>query len=244
LKKYLDSIFPVVVMLATMTVSLTAQNPRLTEVGGSRAFIAGPEDAGAAVIIVHDWFGITDMTRQTVGRFGSLGYLALAVDLYHGESASTHARAGELLGALDQTDAQEVLAVAIQSLSSGGRPVGLVAFSAGALPALQAAATHESVRGIVAMYGGNLEGVDSTRLTEMSANILLISGSVDEWALGSVESVQNTLSTVGKAAEVYIYPNGGHGFAQPLWNDGADLDATATRLSWMLIDDFLERNLR
>ena len=31
-----------------------------------RAFVAGPTDAKAAVLIVHDYFGISDATKQSV----------------------------------------------------------------------------------------------------------------------------------------------------------------------------------
>ena len=39
-----------------------------------RAFVAGPADANAAVLIVHDYFGISDATKQSVQRLAALGY--------------------------------------------------------------------------------------------------------------------------------------------------------------------------
>ena len=39
-----------------------------------RAFVAGPPDAKAAVLIVHDYFGISDATKAAVKRLGALGY--------------------------------------------------------------------------------------------------------------------------------------------------------------------------
>src|SRR5438477_3707851 len=47
-----------------------------------RAFVAGPADAKAAVLIVHDYFGISDATKQSVQRLAALGYLSVAIDLY------------------------------------------------------------------------------------------------------------------------------------------------------------------
>jgi carboxymethylenebutenolidase len=244
LKRFLPSVVFVVFALSGLKISLGAQQePTLIEIGGSRAYIAGPEDASVGVIVVHDWFGISEMTRETVSRLGSMGYRTVAVDLYHGESATDHGRAGELLGSLEPADAGEILDAAIESLSDRNRSIGLIGFSAGAFPALQATAGNAGVSAMVGVYGGNLEQVDSASLVAMSANVLLISGSVDGWAMGSIESVQAVMASAGKAVEVYVYPNGGHGFAQPLWNNGATLDSTATRVSWMLIDDFLERHL-
>ena len=55
-----------------------------------RAFVAGPVDADAAVLIVHDYFGISDATKESVQRLGALGYRSVAVDLYGGKSATSH----------------------------------------------------------------------------------------------------------------------------------------------------------
>jgi hypothetical protein len=38
-----------------------------------RAFVAGPVNAKAAVLVVHDYFGISDATKQSVERLGALG---------------------------------------------------------------------------------------------------------------------------------------------------------------------------
>jgi len=43
-----------------------------------RAFVAGPEDAKAAVLIVHDYFGISDATKESVQRLGAPGYRSVA----------------------------------------------------------------------------------------------------------------------------------------------------------------------
>src|SRR5213078_2189444 len=48
-----------------------------------RAFVAGPADAKAAILIVHDYF-------ESVQRLGALGYRSVAVDLYGGKSATSH----------------------------------------------------------------------------------------------------------------------------------------------------------
>jgi dienelactone hydrolase len=57
-----------------------------------RAFVAGPADGKVAVLIVHDYFGISDATKESVKHFGALGYRSVAVDLYGGKSASTLSR--------------------------------------------------------------------------------------------------------------------------------------------------------
>src|SRR6516162_6931959 len=56
----------------------------------SRAYVAGPEDAKAGILFVHDYFGISDAVKESVERLGALGYRVSAVDLYKGRSATTN----------------------------------------------------------------------------------------------------------------------------------------------------------
>ncbi len=62
-----------------------------------RAFAAGPEDSKVGILLIHDFFGITPATKEAVERFGALGYLTVAVDLYKGRSATTNDSAASLL---------------------------------------------------------------------------------------------------------------------------------------------------
>ncbi len=68
-----------------------------------RAFVAGPADAKAGALIVHDYFGISDATKQSVQRLGALGYRSVAVDLYGGKSATSNDEAAKLMRSLDET---------------------------------------------------------------------------------------------------------------------------------------------
>jgi|SRR6516162_6025841 carboxymethylenebutenolidase len=58
-----------------------------------RAFVAGPADANGAVLVVHDYLGISDATKQSVEHLGALGYRTIAFDLYGGKSATSHEEA-------------------------------------------------------------------------------------------------------------------------------------------------------
>ena len=60
-------------------------------------FVAGPADANAAVLVVHDYFGISDATKQSVLHLGALGYRSVAIDLYGGKSATSHEGAVKLM---------------------------------------------------------------------------------------------------------------------------------------------------
>lgn len=54
----------------------------------TRGYLATPDGDGPfpALILVHEWNGLVDRVRQVADAFAARGYVALAVDLYHGET--------------------------------------------------------------------------------------------------------------------------------------------------------------
>ncbi|MFY4731097.1 dienelactone hydrolase family protein, partial [Nitrospira sp. BLG_2] len=49
-----------------------------------RAFVAGPDTKGKrpAVIIVQEWWGLTEHIKEIARRYAREGYVAIAPDLY------------------------------------------------------------------------------------------------------------------------------------------------------------------
>ena len=61
-------------------------------------YLARPADKQKhpGLILIHEWWGLNDNIRENAGKFAELGYVALAVDLYEGESATTPEEARKL----------------------------------------------------------------------------------------------------------------------------------------------------
>lgn len=102
-----------------------------------RAFIAGPADAKAAVLIVHDYLGISDATKQSVQHLGALGYRSVAVDLYGGKSATRHEEAVKLMQSLDRKATDEILQAGLDYLKQPGRKMATIGFSMGGQESLK-----------------------------------------------------------------------------------------------------------
>ncbi len=205
------------------------------------AFVAGPKDAQAAVLIVHDWFGVTDMTRGAVERLGALGYRALAVDLYGGQSADNHKDAWNFMSNLDTALAAGIIASALENLTSTNHKVATLGFSMGGIHAFQAALSHPgTVSAVIVCYGETVN--DTSALAGLQAPVLLIGGGQD--GPEAIYQFSQTMESIGKSAEVYVYPGAGHAFAQKLFNEGKNYDKTATQMMWTLTESFLERRLK
>ena len=81
------------------------------------------------VVLIHEWWGLNDQIKAVAAEFAKLGYVALAIDLYDGEVATTGESARALVGKLDNGAATEQLATAIgylRTLDGSNGKVGTV----------------------------------------------------------------------------------------------------------------------
>lgn len=208
-------------LVLAFTVGLSApaagQSAVSASMAGSQAILVGPVTAQTGVLLVHDWFGVTEFTRATAARFADRGFRVAAVDLYGGHSATTHDSAGKLMRALgnrDQADVQAVLDAALASLSQGGRRVVVIGFSAGGAWAMKTALAHpQTVLTTVIMYGGGMEAEPDSQLARLERPILLVTGSKDAWALATALDLVPRLDAVAHGAEVFIYPGARYAYA-------------------------------
>lgn len=207
------------------------------------AYMAGPEDATRAIVLVHDWFGVSPFYTEAAERLAGRGYRVVAVDLYEGHRAATHEEAGALLGVLRDDIAARKVDAAIKSAAERGRKVAAMGFSMGAKHALSAALRNGSIRATILWYGETIK--DPEILRHLSGPMLLVVGSRDGPAAAeSASSFSKAADSAGVGAEVYVYPGADHAFAQPLFNKGRTYDPVATAAAWQLSESFLDRRLR
>jgi len=208
-----------------------------------RVLVAGPEDAGAAILVLHDWFGVTDATRDALRRLANLGYRAMALDLYDGESATTHPQATELSRSLKSDDVRSKLEAGLAALKNAGfSKIGTLGFSMGGSPAFSVARLGD-VGAAAVVYGGGMESLSDEELAELGFPLLLVTGSDDAWPMGTVQALLPRMNAVGADLEVFVYPRARHAYAQPLYASGANLDPVATEATWEVLESFFGRNL-
>ena len=213
--------------------------------GESRAFVAGPADARFAVLIVHDYFGISDATKQSVRHLGALGYRSLAVDLYGGQSATIHEEAVKFMQSLDRKATDKILESGLNYLKQPGRKIATIGFSMGGLESLNANLNDpEAVSATVMIYGAGFDKVDTNRLQRLKSPVLVISGGDDTNATQAAVDFLSSMKQANRPYEMLVYPGADHGYAQPLFNGGKNYNAKAVHATWMVVEDFLDSNLR
>ena len=210
-----------------------------------RAFVAGPVDAKAGVLIVHDYFGISDATKQSVERLGALGYRSVAVDLYGGKSATSHEEAVKLMQSLDRKATDKILQAGLDSIKQPGRKLATIGFSMGGQESLNANLNDpEAVSATVLIYGAGFDKIDKERLERLRSPVLTITGDQDTGAMQAAINFLSSMKEAKRPYEMLVYPGADHGYAQPLFNKGKNYNPEAVRTTWVLIDDFLDSQLR
>ena len=251
------SLFLPLLLTFTLASSAAGQNRDFTAERGSlvtikqgdgsefRAFVAGPAESKVGVLIVHDYFGISDATRQSVQHLATLGYRSVAVDLYAGKSATTHGEAAKLMQSLDRKATEKVLQAGLNYLKQPGRKLATIGFSMGGQESLNANLNDpEAVSATVIIYGSGFDKIEIERLERLKSPVLVITGAEDGNALGTALNFLGRMKTAKRACELFVYPGADHGYAQPLFNDGKNYNPIAVRTTWILIEDFLGSRLR
>ena len=83
-------------------------------------YLATPENPGhyPALVVVHEWWGLTDWVKDETQKLAEQGYVALAVDLYRGKVTSDPEEAHELMRGLPEDRAISDLKAAFNYLNT------------------------------------------------------------------------------------------------------------------------------
>jgi carboxymethylenebutenolidase len=134
----------------------------------------------AAVILIHEWWGINDHIRDIAGRYASEGYLCVAPDLFRGKTARDTQEASRMMQELTTEDALDIIrrAIAETQRASGVSKFGITGYCMGGTFALRAACEIETLGAAAPFYGDIPE---EETLAQLSVPTLFIAGKLDGW---------------------------------------------------------------
>lgn len=148
------------------------QNMAFESAGGTaHGYLALPASGGGpGVIVIQEWWGLTDHIRDIADRLAAEGFVALAPDLFGGRITHDGAEAGEMMSQLPAEEGARLLAGAVDHLLGmdevSGTSVGVIGFCMGggfvlALAAQQGAKINAAVPfyGVGSAVPSNYTGV-------------------------------------------------------------------------------------
>lgn len=196
-------------------------------------YVAG--SGRAAVIVVHEIFGVTAHIRALADRFAAEGFTALAIDLFDGRSTDELQQAFALARGLDWPGAVQRIRAAAEALRAESRAVAVVGFCMGGSLALLAAAQAPSTGPTVCFYGIPPTGIDE--LAQIEGSVLLHFGTRDAYIpCEKIDALEQLLGGAGVRARLYRY-DADHGFMRE------DPDGSAAALAWQRTIAFLREEL-
>jgi carboxymethylenebutenolidase len=216
-----------------------------------KGFLAVPEGKGPfpAIVVIQEWWGLTDWIKDNAKRLAAQGYVTLAPDLYRGKVAQTPDVAKQLMSGLPHDRALRDLRAAVDVVA--GRPdvkkerLGVIGWCMGGGYALQLALANHRIKACTICYGRVV--TESDKLKPLAASVLGIFAGEDRGIPSStVREFEEALKKDNKPASIYIFEGAGHGFMRPA-NDNGEKNtvhnADATKQAWQRIDRYFAETL-
>jgi carboxymethylenebutenolidase len=203
------------------------------------AYLAVPENgSGPGVLVLHAWWGLTDVFKQVCDRLAQEGFVALAPDLYHGKTATSVDEAEQLASKMMESEAapQDVnasLSYLLQQSGRSGKSFGAIGFSLGSSYALE---LKNPVTAIVTFYGTTYP-----EHIQAKADFLGHFAEGDEFEpVEQVRELEAYIRSSGRHASFFVYPGTHHWFFE---ENRPEYNPEAARLAWERTIEFLHQRL-
>lgn len=214
-----------------------------------KAFVAAPQtkEKRPAVIVIQEWWGLTDHIKDIARRYAAEGYVAIAPDLYSrlGHALTTDAgEAGKLMNTLKQEDGLTDLNATVAYLTSvpevDGARIGVTGFCMGGSYALMLPCVNPAIKAAVPFYG-QVPNPDAP-LQKLSAPVLYLYGEDDGWITkADVQRLAAALRKYNKPGEIKTYPGAPHAFFRD--NDPSVYRPEAAKDAWRRTKAFFKQHL-
>ncbi|GAA2750314.1 dienelactone hydrolase family protein [Amnibacterium kyonggiense] len=221
-----------------------------------RGYVARPADATGplpAVLVVHDWLGVTDATRMRCDMLARIGYLAFAADVYGADVRPSEADAAKVAGSYygDQTTWRAHLQAALDRLTAEPDAdqdrLAAIGYCFGGSSALQLARVGAPLKAVVSFHGGLSTGPEG-EAEAIRAKLLVLTGGADPVVPDdAVKAFEDELRGAPAVDwQVVTYSGAMHAFTVPTADapdHGAAYDERADRRSWTAMKDFFAEAL-
>ena len=191
------------------------------------------------IVLLHDAWGLNEQILGVADRLARLGYIVIAPDLYRGKLAADPGLAKELMRAVDDERAVNIVKVASDYLKrldrNPARAVAVIGYGPGGRIAVLSAVHGADVRAIVDIYGAPV--TDPQALAAIAVPVLGIFGMSDmRVPAKDAKLFETNLKAAGKDATIIQYRGVAHAFMD---DSRADFDQEMALDGWNRMRDWL-----
>lgn len=201
------------------------------------------------VIIVHEWWGLTDYPKRRAEQLAQLGYVAFCADMFgDGKTTSDPKEAERLITALGKTPdvaaarRQAAFDVLTKQPQVDATRIGAMGYCFGGAQALAMARAGMDLKGVVSFHG-SLGTESPAKKGAVKAKVLVCHGAADPMVKAEqVQKFEKEMDDAGVDWEVNVYAHAVHAFTNPDADKfkipGIGYNAEADRRSWKAMQIF------
>ncbi len=215
-----------------------------------RGYVAAPvtKERRPTIIVIQEWWGLTDHIKDVARRYAAEGYVAIAPDLYSrfGYALTTDAtEAGKLMNMLQQEDGLKDLQATVAYLKSvpevDAARIGVTGFCMGGSYALMLPCVSNDIKAAAPFYG-QVPNPDAP-LQQLSAPVLYFYGEDDGWITkADVQRLAAGFKKYNKTGEIKTYPGAPHAFFRD--TDKTVYRPEAAKDAWIHATAFFKQHLK
>ena len=214
-----------------------------TSFGPATAHVASPDNAQptAAVILIQEWWGISDHIKDLAGRYAREGYLCVAPDLYRGKLTDDPQEASRFMHELAFEDGMATIKQTVEELKSqhGIERIGITGYCMGGTYALRAACEIETLGAAAPFYGDIPE---KEVLAQLKVPTIFFAGARDNWITPEkVEGLKDAAREFNLPVETVSY-DADHAFFNDTRPEVYDAEAAAD--AWRRVLELFNARLR
>lgn len=207
------------------------------------------------VLVVHEWWGLSDNIRGKAERLAELGYVAFAADVYGKNKFADNPDEAQKLSAPFYKDpglmvrrAEAGLAVLKKQPQVDTARLGAMGYCFGGSVVLQLARSGEDILGVVSFHGG-LKTSEPAEPGRVKAQVLALEGGADTLVPPPERAkFKKEMQDAGVTFKVVEYPDALHAFTNPKateigkrFNMPIAYNADADQKSWAEMKAFFKR---
>ncbi len=207
------------------------------------------------VLVVDEWWGLSDYARKRARMLAELGYAALAVDMYGDGKQAKHPEdakkfSSELIKNFDSAKARFMAAMEFLKQQGSVDPtrIAAIGYCFGGGVVLNMARQGVDLRG-VASFHGSLTAVKPAQPGSVKAKVLVLHGGDDKFiSPEQIEAFKQEMKSAGVDFQFISYPGATHSFTNPeatelgkKFNMPIAYNADADKKSWDELKEFLKK---
>ena len=208
-----------------------------------------------AVIVVHEWWGVTDYPKKRAEMLASLGYVAFAVDMYgDGKVADNpgdaQKLAGESMKDLSMLKAKFVAAIELLKKNEhvDSTRIAAIGYCYGGGVVLNMARAGINLKGVVSFHGSLATTTPADKGNE-NAKILVCNGGADKFISESdIKNFKQEMKAAGADFKFLSYQGALHAFTNPgatelgkKFNMPIAYNESGDKKSWKEMQRFLKK---